>query len=104
MNRLLLFSLSGITLMLVGCGTMDAMMPLPEVAETEHQNVTSCRRLGTVTEMIDPGKVLLFLETRRTKKRTMQRAIDLGATHIVWEYQTNQSMAATAYHCPIPET
>jgi hypothetical protein len=93
----------GITLILGGCGTMDAMSPLPDIIETEHQNVSSCRRLGAVSELIDPGKVFLFLEIRRTKKRVIQRAVDLGATHIVWEYQNRQAMAATAYTCSTGE-
>jgi hypothetical protein len=85
---------------ITACGVEKLLYPLPDLIEAEPDAVVACRQLGAITEMAEPDRIGQWWEARRIKKRVMQRALAMGATHIVWDVETPQMAGAIAYHCP----
>ncbi|MBI5895236.1 MAG: hypothetical protein HZB24_04230 [Desulfobacterales bacterium] len=69
------------------------------MAETQPQRVAGCDRLAMVAENADADKLFPYFARKEMVKRVKARAVELGATHIVWLHQTNGSAAAEVYRC-----
>jgi hypothetical protein len=83
---------------LTGC----AAGPNSSLVATQAPLIENCQRLGFVTEKADAGHLSAFLAKHAMVRKVENRAIQLGATHIVWLHQTDHSAAARAYRCPDP--
>jgi hypothetical protein len=70
-----------------------------ELIEAENQQVAGCEQVGTLSETVDSGRIITPLARREMVGRLKARATALGATHLVWEYRTDQTAAARAYLC-----
>lgn len=84
-------------LALAGCAAFSVYSH--NIVETQSQNVQGCERLGVVSEIADPGKIISMLDRKQMVDRVKVRSAEIGATHIVWEYRTNDAVSATAYRC-----
>lgn len=97
--RFLLAVTLGLLIICTGC--KQYFLPEPGIIETEADLMRPCNRLGSITETSDPGKIIQWLEVWKMKRRVKLRADKLGASHMVWEYETNESVAATVYFCNV---
>ena len=97
MKTWLFVALAG--LLVAGCMPypMESMMQL---TETEAQMVSGCAKLGMISENADADNPFAYDATHRMIYKVKQRAVQLGATHIVWLHKTAHSAAAVAYRCP----
>ena len=73
--------------------------PYSQLSEAQAQEVAGCDTLGLVAETADADKLSPYLARREMVRRVKARASQLGATHIVWLHQTNESAAAQTYRC-----
>ena len=73
--------------------------PYSQLSEVQAQQVLACDMLGMVAETADADKLFPYLARREMVRRVKARASQLGATHIVWMHQTNESAAAQSYRC-----
>ncbi len=93
--------LLAIGLLMAGCGHFR--QPSQEshlgLTETQPQLVAGCEMLGLVVETADADQIFPYLARVQMVKRVKARAAELGATHIVWSHQTNESAAAKAFRC-----
>ena len=71
-----------------------------DLIETEAPLVKHCKHLGTISEIPDPGKIIQILEDSSTRKRVVERAETLGATHIVWRNRNKAGYILDAFQCP----
>jgi hypothetical protein len=83
---------------LMGCAAGSVSGPVA----TQTPLIEHCERLGFLTEKADAGHLSAFLAKHAMVRKVENRAIQLGATHIVWVHQTDHSAAARAYRCPDP--
>jgi hypothetical protein len=67
--------------------------------ETQDSLMSGCTRLGMVTETSNAGWISTNWARELMVKKVKERAEQLGATHIVWLHQTDDSAAAEAYRC-----
>lgn len=72
----------------------------PQITEVEPQLVSNCRLLGVLNETADADAVFQWRETEKMILRIKQRAVQLGATHLVWNHRSRFSASASAYLCP----
>ncbi len=72
----------------------------PHLVATQKTLIEHCEPLGFITEKADTGHLSPFLAKHTMLRKVENRAIQLGATHIVWLHQTDKSAAARAYGCP----
>jgi hypothetical protein len=88
-------------LLLTGCSHIDAPFkdPFPQLIETQPQLVAGCDMLAMISETANADQLSAYLARRGMVKRVKARAVELGATHIVWLHNTNESAAAQAYRC-----
>lgn len=90
-----------IGLLMVGCS--HVAQPFkdshPELIETQPQLVSGCDMLGMIAETADADQISSCLARRQMLNRVKARAVELGATHLVWLHQTNESAAAKAFRC-----
>ena len=75
------------------------MQTLPAVKVAEESMVQDCERIATFAETTDPGRVLDNYRPSEHQDVILQRAANLGATHIVWLYDYRIGSAGVAYRC-----
>lgn len=83
--------------MLSGCAVHT--MAYPGLREVQPQVVDHCERMGSISEMTDTSHIFPIVAVQQMQDRIRAKAAELGATHIVWEYRTDEAAAATAYRC-----
>jgi len=88
-------------LLVSGCSYFSDPLkdPYSQLNEVQAQQVVACDMLGLVAETADADKLFPSLARRAMVRRVKARASQLGATHMVWMHQTNESAAAKAYRC-----
>ena len=72
---------------------------LPAVKVAEEPMVQNCEFVATISENTDPGRILDNYRPTDHQDVVIQRAANLGATHIVWEYNYRIGSSAKAYRC-----
>jgi hypothetical protein len=72
---------------------------IPAVKIAEEPMVQDCTYLATLSEMTDPGRRLDNYRPAEHQDEVLERAANLGATHIVWVYDFRIGSAAVAYRC-----
>ena len=72
---------------------------LPAVKVAEEEMVQDCQYVATISETTDPGRILDNYRPTEHQDETLQRAANLGATHIVWVYDYRIGSAGIAYRC-----
>ena len=72
---------------------------IPAVKIAEEPMVQDCAYLATLSEMTDPGRRLDNYRSPENQDEVLERAANLGATHIVWVYDFRIGSAAEAYRC-----
>ena len=82
------------TMFLTAC-----IQTLPAVKIAEEPMVTDCEFVGTISENTDPGRILDNYRPTEHQDEVLQRAANLGATHIVWVYNFRIGSSADAYRC-----
>ena len=75
------------------------MQTLPAVKVAEESMMQDCERIATLSETTDPGRVLDHYRPTEHQDEILQRAANLGATHIVWVYDYRIGSAGVAYRC-----
>lgn len=83
-----------ITVYLTAC-----IQTLPAVKVAEKPMVENCEFVATISETTDPGRILDNYRPAEHQDEIMQRAANLGATHIVWIYNYRIGSSANAYRC-----
>ena len=91
--------LLGFLTLLAGCGHWPFGESQADLIETELQKVSDCEQVGALSETVDTNKIITPLARREMIERLESRAQDLGATHLVWVYRTDQTAAARAFRC-----
>ena len=72
---------------------------IPAVKIAEEPMVQGCDHIATLSETTDPGRILDHYRPSEHQDVILQRAANLGATHIVWLYDYQVGSAADAYRC-----
>ena len=72
---------------------------IPAVKVAEEPMVQDCAYVATLSETSDPGRKLDNLRPPEHQDEVLERAANLGATHIVWVYDFRIGSAAVAYRC-----
>jgi len=72
---------------------------IPAVKIAEEPMVRDCAYLATLSEITDPGRRLDNYRPPEHQDEVLERAANLGATHIVWVYDFRIGSAAVAYRC-----
>ena len=72
---------------------------IPAVKIAEKPMVHDCDYVATLSETSDPGRRLDNLRPPEHQDEVLERAANLGATHVVWEYDFRIGSAAVAYRC-----
>jgi hypothetical protein len=72
---------------------------IPAVKVAEESMVQGCEIVATISETTDPGRPLDNYRPAEHQDRVLERAGNLGATHIVWVYDYRVGSAAVAYRC-----
>ena len=84
---------------LTGCAYFEE--PFPQLVETQPQLVSQCDMLAVIAETANADRVFSYGATREMINTLKQRAVQLGATHIVWLHQTSSAATAEAYRCGV---
>ena len=82
------------TMFLTAC-----IQTLPAVKIAEEPMVTDCEFVANISETTDPGRILDNYRPTEHQDEVLQRAANLGATHIVWVYNFRIGSSADAYRC-----
>ena len=64
--------------------------------------VLKCSYLDTISEVSDPGKMVFPLKYYNPydgELKVLERANNMGASHIVWMYNYPFGSSASAYRC-----
>jgi len=72
---------------------------LPAVKIAEEPMVQDCAFVATLSETTDPGRMLDNYRRPEHQDEVLERAANLGATHVVWVYDYRIGSAAVAYRC-----
>jgi hypothetical protein len=72
---------------------------LPAVKVAEESMVQDCEFVATLSETTDPGRMLDNYRPTEHQDEVLQRAANLGATHIVWVFNYRIGSSANAYRC-----
>lgn len=72
---------------------------IPAVKIAEEPMVKDCTYVATLSAMTDPGRALDNYRATDHQDRVLERAANLGATHVVWVYDVRIGSAAIAYRC-----
>jgi hypothetical protein len=72
---------------------------IPAVKIAEEPMVQDCAYIATLSETTDPGRRLDNYRPSEHQDEVLERAANLGATHIVWLYDFRIGSAAVAYRC-----
>ena len=75
------------------------MKTIPAVKVAEGPMVQGCEHIATLAQNTDPGRILDNYRPTEHQDEILQRAANLGATHIVWLYDYRVGSAADAYRC-----
>jgi hypothetical protein len=75
------------------------LQTLPAVKVAEEPMVKDCEFVATISETTDPGRILDNYRPPQHQNKVLQRAANLGATHIVWVYDYRMGSSAIAYRC-----
>lgn len=100
MNKFLV--ITAVFILLSGCAYFQA--PRLQLVETQAQLVVDCKLLGTIAETANADRILTYFAHRAMVQKIRERAVALGATHIVWLHNTDDAATAQAYRCPAPVT
>jgi len=72
---------------------------IPVVKIAEEPMVQDCAYVATLSEINDPGRRLDNYRHPEHQDKILERATNLGATHIVWLYDNRMGSSAVAYRC-----
>ena len=72
---------------------------IPAVKIAEEPMVQDCAYVATLSETADPGRYLDNYRPSEHQAEVLERAANLGATHVVWVYDFRIGSAAVAYRC-----
>lgn len=72
---------------------------IPAVKVAEAPMVEGCTCIATLSETTDPGRRLDNYRSPAHQDKILERAANLGATHVVWVYDHRVGSAAVAYRC-----
>ena len=72
---------------------------IPAVKIAEEPMVQDCAYVATLSEMADPGRRLDNYRPSEHQAEVLERAANLGATHVVWVYDYQIGSSAVAYRC-----
>ena len=72
---------------------------IPAVKIAEEPMVQDCVYVATLSETADPGRPLDNYRPSEHQAEVLERAANLGATHVVWVYDYKIGSAAVAYRC-----
>lgn len=72
---------------------------IPVVKIAEEPMVQDCAYVATLSEMNDPGRRLDNYRLPEHQDKILERAANLGATHVVWVYDYRMGSSAVAYRC-----
>ena len=72
---------------------------IPAVKIAEEPMVQGCEHIATLSETTDPGRILYNWRSSKHQNVIIQRAENLGATHVVWLHDYQLGSAADAYRC-----
>jgi len=64
--------------------------------------VCDCSYLDTISEISDPGKLIFpakYSNPYDGERKVLERANNMGASHIVWMYNYPLGSSASAYRC-----
>ena len=75
------------------------MKTIPAVKVAEEPMVQECTYVATLSENTDPGRIMDNYRPPEHQDEILQRAANLGATHVVWLYDYRVGSAAKAYRC-----
>jgi hypothetical protein len=84
----------GSIILIAGC-----IKTIPAVKVAEEPMVRDCAYVATLSETTDPGRRLDNYRSPEHEEAVLERAANLGATHIVWVYDFRIGSAAVAYRC-----
>lgn len=76
-----------------------------QLIEIEEQMAGSFKYIGAFYEGHNPARLsssllMPYLDVTGCRRRIIERAAKVGATHLVWLYDYGTSAAAMAYQCP----
>ena len=74
----------------------------PNLVSAEEGMVRNCSYLDTISEVSDPGKMIFPLKYSTPydgELKVLERANNMGASHIVWMYNYPFGSSASAYRC-----
>ena len=72
---------------------------IPAVKIAEEPMVRGCAYVATLSEATDPGRRLSNYRRPEHQDKILERAANLGATHVVWIYDYRVGSSAVAYRC-----
>ena len=72
---------------------------IPAVKVAEESMVQGCEHITTLSGLTDPGRHLANYRPTEHQDEILDRAANLGATHIVWLHDYRLGSAADAYRC-----
>ena len=70
-----------------------------KLVDTQEQLMTGCRMLGVISETADAASLSTYAARYFMLNTIEKRALQLGATHIVWLHRTDHAAAARTYRC-----
>jgi hypothetical protein len=74
----------------------------PNIVSAEERTVFKCSYLDTISEISDPGKMIFpakYSNPYDGELKVLERASNMGASHIVWMYNYPLGSSASAYRC-----
>jgi len=74
----------------------------PNIVSAEEGMVRKCSYLDTISEVSDPGKMVFpakYSIPYDGELKVLERATNMGASHIVWMYNYPIGSSASAYRC-----
>ena len=74
----------------------------PNLAVAEEDMVRNCRYLDTISEVSDPGDLIFpykYSNPYDGEMKVLDRASNMGASHIVWIYNYPIGSSVSAYRC-----
>ncbi len=74
----------------------------PNLVIAEEGMVNPCHYLDTISEISDPGKPVInykYYKYYDGELKVLERAYNMGATHLVWIYNYAIGSSGSAYRC-----
>jgi len=72
------------------------------IVSAEEGMVRNCSYLDSISEVSDPGKMVFPAKYRNSydgELKVLERATNMGASHIVWMYNYPIGSSASTYRC-----